>query len=341
MVWSVLIPAAASLIGGAVAGRSAEKAANVQANAAGENAQLQLQAAREANELQRQMFLQGVLMQSPNLQAGQIAQSALLAGLGLPGVTPRTAGSTTAPSFSGNVAPAGQQTGAGGQPLLTDAEGRLVTPTGEVVDAGAGNPNFTNINVGNIGATEEQLAAARSSMPSGYFTEEFSNDAFYRDPSYQFRLDEGMRALRAQQAASGNRFSGQSLKDITNYAQGAASQEYGSAYERFMRNRQAVYDRISNLAGLSPNTASSVASAGSTAASNIGSNIVGGASRAGESLLSGAAATAGGVVGSTNAMIGGVNNALNNYWMMNALRGAGGTMPTPRVGTINDPYWGG
>jgi hypothetical protein len=69
----------------------------------------------------------------------------------------------------------------------------------------------------------------------------FSPSGQYNDPSYQFRLDEGMRGLMSQKAALGDLGTGQSLRDIMNYGQNAASQEYGNAYNRFQQDRQFNY----------------------------------------------------------------------------------------------------
>ncbi len=52
------------------------------------------------------------------------------------------------------------------------------------------------------------------------------------DPSYQFRLTEGQKALERSGAARGVTNTGGTLKDILNYGQQAASQEYGNIYNR-------------------------------------------------------------------------------------------------------------
>lgn len=154
------------------------------------------------------------------------------------------------------------------------------------------------------------------------------------DPSYQFRLDEGMKALRASKNATGTLQTGQGLKDITNYAQGAASQEYQSAYDRFMNNQNTLYNRLSGIAGLGQNALGTVSGQGQAAAGAAGSNITGaagqaggymtgGAARSGEYGTSAAAARAAGTVGSSNAMTsgftGGLNTGLNNYMSLQFL----------------------
>lgn len=52
------------------------------------------------------------------------------------------------------------------------------------------------------------------------------------DPGYQFRLDEGMRALENSAAARGRLLSGGFSRESTRYAQGVASQEYMNIYNR-------------------------------------------------------------------------------------------------------------
>jgi hypothetical protein len=52
------------------------------------------------------------------------------------------------------------------------------------------------------------------------------------DPSYQFRLSEGQRALDASAAARGTLRTGGHLKDTIGYGQQFASQEYGNIYDR-------------------------------------------------------------------------------------------------------------
>lgn len=52
-----------------------------------------------------------------------------------------------------------------------------------------------------------------------------------QDPSYQFRYDQGLQALERNQAATGIT-GGAAAKALTDYGQGAASQEYANAYQR-------------------------------------------------------------------------------------------------------------
>ena len=85
-MFQFLIPAAASLIGGAMASRGAKSAAATSAAAADRAAELQRESAREATDLQRRVYEEDVARQQPYYQAGvnALAQVQNLAGQELP-----------------------------------------------------------------------------------------------------------------------------------------------------------------------------------------------------------------------------------------------------------------
>lgn len=75
--------------------------------------------------------------------------------------------------------------------------------------------------------------------------------AITRDPSYQFRLNQGQESVENSAAARGGALSGNALTAITDYGQQAASQEYGNEWNRFMQELgigQGASDNMSNLA---------------------------------------------------------------------------------------------
>jgi len=67
-----------------------------------------------------------------------------------------------------------------------------------------------------------------------YTPEKFSytGEDLYKDPSYQFRLEQGQKALDRAGAAAGRFLSGRQLQATSDYNQGAASQEFQNAYNR-------------------------------------------------------------------------------------------------------------
>jgi hypothetical protein len=205
---------------------------------------------------------------------------------------------------------------------------------GQAVDA-QGNLISSNDPYGlmgtNYGATDAEMAAAGSPY-AGVFQEQFTPGDLTTDPSYQWRLNEGNRNMRAAQAAGGNRFGGQAMKDITNYNQGAASQEYGAAYERFNKNKSLLYDRLAGIAGIGSTAGNAGAAATTNTGSNMGSTGMTGAANSSNYLTGAAASQAAGRVGSTNALVGGINSGMNNWYTMNQLnRPSGSNSPMPMV----------
>lgn len=103
--------------------------------------------------------------------------------------------------------------------------------------------------------------------PQAKFDFQFSQD----DPSYQFRLQEGQKALERSAAARGILQTGGTAKALARYGQDAASQEYQSAFNRalgtFGANQSARQNRISTLAGM--------ANVGYGASGAAGQNLIG------------------------------------------------------------------
>lgn len=57
-------------------------------------------------------------------------------------------------------------------------------------------------------------------------------DTVRNDPGYQFRMEQGSRAIQGGAAAKGNLLSGKAQKELAEYGQGLASDEYDRAYNR-------------------------------------------------------------------------------------------------------------
>lgn len=91
-ITAALIGAGASLVGGMLAGSSAERAAGAQASASDRAALLQKETADKALALQKEMYLKNLELNAPFREAGLTAQNRLLDYLGL-------SGRTTAPGY--------------------------------------------------------------------------------------------------------------------------------------------------------------------------------------------------------------------------------------------------
>jgi hypothetical protein len=163
-----------------------------------------------------------------NAQAGQtVADASKNANTGIANAgTAAQTGVTNAATTAGTTAvSAGQTAGAGVTASAGTANGLL-------------NPYIS------AGST---AAGQLSDLANQKFT--FSPD----DPSYQWRLQQGQQALERSAAARGAVQGGGVMKALTNYAQGAASQEYQAAFDRFNTTRQTSAGMLSNLAGMGLN----------------------------------------------------------------------------------------
>ena len=124
----------------------------------------------------------------------------------------------------------------------------------------------------------EALASMMGGMvEGGQFTQNYSGQDIYNDPSYQFRLQQGLDAVQSGAAAQGGLLSGATQKALTDYGQQAASQEYQNAYNRFNADQTNQYNRLANLIGVGQNAAAQTGNAGLQTAQAVASNTMSGA----------------------------------------------------------------
>lgn len=149
---------------------------------------------------------------------------------------------------------------------------------------------------------------------AGSLAKSFTMADFEADPGYAFRLQEGMKALDRVNSAKGKYYSGGAAKALTDYNQESASQEFGSAYDRYRQNQSDLYSRLTGvsntgmsaaggIAGSGANTQSQLNSAGKNMINNVNQNITGAGN-----------ARAAGTIGSGQAWITGLNDYDDKMW---------------------------
>jgi hypothetical protein len=148
-----------------------------------------------------------------------------------------------------------------------------------------------------------QLSAG--TQPGGQFDNTTYNPAtiLQDDPGYQFRMDQGSKALQASAAARGGLLSGGTVKALDRYGQDYASNEYGNAYNRYNNNITTRFNRLSGIAGTGQTATAQTGAAGMTAAGQIGSAQIGAGN-----------AQAAGYIGQANAVNSGISS-LGNFYM--------------------------
>lgn len=174
--------------------------------------------------------------------------------------------------------------------------------------------------------------------------------SYQNDPGYLERMKLGTQAIQRSAAAKGTLLTGGTLKDLTDYAQtfasneydkvyGRAKGEYDTAYNIYNQNQNNLWGRLSGMAGT-----------GLTAASQYGQNATGYGTNMANLTAQGANATAAGQVASGNATNDFVNTTTNTISdFLNWLNTKDKTTTTPATtgggstgsGYVYDPYHGG
>lgn len=173
--------------------------------------------------------------------------------------------------------------------------------------------------------------------PGGEFTNTFTSPEFnfQEDPGYQFRLEEGEKAIARAAAARGMNNSGATYKDLLRFGQNTASDEYSKAFNRFDTNRAFDYNKFVNDQATKFNRQASVAGIGQTATNsliNAGANT---ASQVSNNITNAGNVNAGATIAGVNALNSGIGSALTNYTnqtnnaaILDLLRQSQGRTPT-------------
>ena len=171
-----------------------------------------------------------------------------------------------------------------------------------------------------------------------YLTKQFGQEEFQAgiDPSYNFRLAQGNLATTNLANQAGGLIGGNALQGLTNYGQGAASQEFQNAFNRFQGQRTNIYNTLAGIAGIGQNAQNQTSQLAQNTAGNIGQATIGIGN-----------AMAGGQIGAANAYSNAIQGAGNSYMLANMLGSKGGAptnygvAPTNYGISQNNPDMGG
>jgi len=136
---------------------------------------------------------------------------------------------------------------------------------------------------------------------NGSFMQSFDASRMYEDPGYQFRLNEGTKALENSAVSRGGLLSGAAMKAIQKYGQDYASSEYDRAWQRDNATKTNQFNRLQALVGTGTGATQQVSDAAGQYATRVASNNA--------SLGNSQAA---GVIGQANAWSNGIGQATNN-----------------------------
>lgn len=290
------ISTAAALIGSAVIGAGASAiGASKNSKAINKATAAQTAANDQSVALQREARDQNVQYQNPFYQTGLSANNRINALLGLSPQQQPVQQQQPQYGFGQQGAPYGYQGGSG------IGDGMIERRYEDYGDIGGGMPRF-NMGTDGMYGGQGEYGFAQQVQPQPQTNElADAQQAFgdWRDNSgYQFRFNEGVRALDAGASASGVRNSGAAQKALAKYGQNIGSQEFYNYLGALTGQQQVGTGAANALSGVNSNYA------------NNASNI---AQQQGQNIANSAVAKA----NNTNNMIGGITssfgNALGNY----------------------------
>lgn len=221
----------------------------------------------------------------------------------------------------------------------TALTGGLKGATGAITGGvGASNALLGNVLGGQLGILSPYLQAggqgvnslAQFLAPGGAGTRQFTADMMSQyDPGYNFRLQQGTRALQMGAAARGGILGGAQQKALSRYGQDYASQEYNNAWNRYMAGQRQQYSMLSGLAGLGERAVGMGTEALGQYGARAGGNLMQGGLSLGQANL-----TTGSELANTamqgNQWIGNIGlqgaNLAGNAYMGGALGGAAGNL---------------
>lgn len=122
-------------------------------------------------------------------------------------------------------------TGGGNSAYAGGSGGSIYSNLGSALLGGL-NSMSANDNAEKSLITAQQKALSRFQP---YVDARFDPGDLTKDSGYQFRLQEGEKAIGRQQAAKGGYFSGAALKAAQDYGQGLADTTYNEAYNRWLQ----------------------------------------------------------------------------------------------------------
>jgi hypothetical protein len=184
---------------------------------------------------------------------------------------------------------------------------------GDIYNANKGELDpYRNFGVQNMTALQQGLGigdwdggrgyTATGFNPNAPLTRQFTLADFHQSPAYQWNLQQGTDALNKSAAARGNYYAPETLKNLSNYTQGAASNEYWNAANQFRNWQNDTYGKLAGGVGTGLSAANALAGVGTNMAGMMGHTAQG----IGD-------AQAGGIMGAFNSLAGGAVNGYNNY----------------------------
>lgn len=136
--------------------------------------------------------------------------------------------------------------------MYKDVSGMALPQAGQGLQSSYLLSDYLGLTPSNVGKGLQERGYGNPYMEgtdnTGFLTKRFGLDDFEADPGYQFRLEQGQKALDRMNAARGSFLGGGAIREGLRYNSGLASQEYGNAYDRFTNDQNNIYNRLMGMA---------------------------------------------------------------------------------------------
>lgn len=130
---------------------------------------------------------------------------------------------------------------------------------------------FYDIGLGGMEELARMMGIQGDAESAGYgsFMQPVEVDVM-ADPGISFAREQGEQALERQLAAQGKTLSPEAAKELMQFNQNLATQQYGTALDRQRAQQTDIYNRLANLAGVGQQQATGLTNLGQQYASNVG-----------------------------------------------------------------------
>lgn len=151
----------------------------------------------------------------------------------------------------------------GGDPTQFGFKPMNPTTSQEVID-------YSGLN----SAVDQRFGAQGTPDNFGSLLQPFDLNKFQADPGYQFRMDQGQKAIERAAAARGQYYDPSTVKALNDYSSNMADQTFGDAYNRYNNDQQNIFNRLAAISGIGQTATGSLNNAGQNYADQ-GSSIFG------------------------------------------------------------------
>ena len=121
-----------------------------------------------------------------------------------------------------------------------------------------------------VDAGSSQITPYQDEVNKGF---NYTVDDFYKDPGYQFGMNEGAKMYGNSGAAKGMQLSGKQAKDLTRFGQDYAGTKFNQAREFAYKKRQSQLDNLYRMIAMGSNAAGGQATMGGDMGRQISNSI--------------------------------------------------------------------